>query len=434
MENSETAKEKQLTKIDIWERKLLDFSLRNTMLNIGQRRRVLRFVNVRADKTEDLLHEGEEFAIWHHPDKEKNALDGEGGQPETTMPVKALVSPERALEPRPDEASFDLSGIIPEGKDYNSLIEDTPEQTLADEALAKRRLYTVLDEIETKAVAKTIYRAARTAVEETGANSLYLAIGTLRWYESEKAEQPRYAPVLLMPVEMVYKRGRYFLRKRDEETVLNITLVEFLHQMHGIEVKGLAPLPHDEHGVDVAKTFDLLREAVADQKRWGVEEQYLLGLFSFSKFLMWNDIHLGHEKMQQNPIIDSLVKGGLTWKPAELRTDLSDFDRCFKPQDMALPVAVDSSQMTAVYEAGRGNSFILYGPPGTGKSQTITNLIANALYQGKRVLFVAEKMAALEVVERRLDKIGLGPFCLELHSNKWRRNTSSPSSTRRSTR
>ena len=60
----------------------------------------------------------------------------------------------------------------------------------------------------------------------------------------------------------------------------------------------------------------------------------------------------------------------------------------------------------------------MHGPPGTGKSQTITNMIANALYKGKRVLFVAEKMAALSVVQNRLTKIGLDPFCLELHSNK----------------
>ena len=240
----------------------------------------------------------------------------------------------------------------------------------------------------------------------------------MRWYETDKPEVARYAPILLMPVEMVYKRGRYCIRKRDEEIVLNITLMEFLRQNHGIEVKGLEKLPLDEHGVDVLKIFDVLRQAIEEQKRWGIEGQCILGLFSFSKFLMWNDIHVNHEKMQENPIVDSLVKGGLTWKPSELQTDLRAFDGTYKPQDMALPVAVDSSQMTAVYEGGRGNSFILYGPPGTGKSQTITNLIANALFQGKRVLFVAEKMAALEVVERRLKKVGLGPFCLELHSNK----------------
>ena len=127
---------------------------------------------------------------------------------------------------------------------------------------------------------------------DTGANSLYLAIGTMRWYETDKPEVARYAPILLMPVEMVYKRGRYCIRKRDEEIVLNITLMEFLRQNHGIEVKGLEKLPLDEHGVDVLKIFDVLRQAIEEQERWGIEGQCILGLFSFSKFLMWNDIHV----------------------------------------------------------------------------------------------------------------------------------------------
>ena len=458
MENTEIATEKQLTKIDIWERKLLDFSLRNSLLNIGQRRRIVRFIGIKADKVEDFLQDGVEFSIWHNPAKDKTAddraedepKDGDGNDEQKESETKRVS----------DGPSFDLSTIIPAGKDYNSPVEpktvddaepklligvdlvpaeetqekthvepqeevqvDTPtdeeqELKLGEEELAKHRLHTSLGEEETKLQLKGLYRAARTAIEETGANSLYLAIGTMRWYETDKPEVARYAPILLMPVEMVYKRGRYCIRKRDEEIVLNITLMEFLRQNHGIEVKGLEKLPLDEHGVDVLKIFDVLQQAIEEQERWGIEGQCILGLFSFSKFLMWNDIHVNHEKMQENPIVDSLVKGGLTWKPSELQTDLRAFDGTYKPQDMALPVAVDSSQMTAVYEGGRGNSFILYGPPGTGKSQTITNLIANALFQGKRVLFVAEKMAALEVVERRLKKVGLGPFCLELHSNK----------------
>ncbi len=441
-----------MTKSDIWERKLLDFSLRNTMLNLSTRRRAVQFVGINAEKVEDYLQDGVEFSIWHNPAKDKDSqAEKEAAKPkaESEKPAEETEEPNEGTGTTSEGATFDLSGIIPEGKDYNSPItatetaeDDVPKQITAgapvpamieepviqpveeevsnqaEEDLANHRLHTALSEDETKTVLKNLYRAARTSIEETGANSLYLAIGTMRWYEDNKSTQARYAPILLMPVEMVYKRGHYYIRKRDEEIVLNITLMEFLKQNFSILVTGLDKLPQDNHGVDVTKVLGVLREAIEEQKRWGVEEQCILGIFSFSKFLMWNDIHQNHEEMQRNPVIDSLVKGGLTWKPAELQTDLKAFDRSYRPQDMALPVAVDSSQMTAVYEGGRGNSFILYGPPGTGKSQTITNLIANALYQGKRVLFVAEKMAALEVVQKRLEKIGLGPFCLELHSNK----------------
>ena len=122
---------------------------------------------------------------------------------------------------------------------------------------------------------------------------------------------------------------------------------------------------------------------------------------------MWHDIHNHREELLSHPVVASLVSGSLQWQPQSLQTNLAEEDKHLTPGSIALPVPVDSSQLSAVLEAGRGSSFILYGPPGTGKSQTITNLIANALYQGRRVLFVAEKMAALSVVQSRLEKIGL---------------------------
>ena len=141
-------------------------------------------------------------------------------------------------------------------------------------------------------------------------------------------------------------------------------------------------------------------------------------MFSFNKFVMWNDIHSNADKLKENLVVASLIdrqdKQGLVGNAVDAR----DIDRESSPMDFAIPLDVDSSQMEAIVESSRGQSFILHGPPGTGKSQTITNMIANALYQGKRVLFVAEKMAALSVVQSRLEKIGLAPFCLELHSNK----------------
>lgn len=371
--------QRQLTKLDIWERKLLDFSLRNAMLNLYLRRKAIQFISFNVDKIEDHLQDGEEYCIYAKPD----------------VPF-AVNDQERLLQ----------------SKQYANL------QPLVTDDIEHHVLHTYQTEGETAATLKTIYRAARTSMEETGANSLFLAIGTLRWYETDKSEQPRYAPILLLPVEMVYKKGHYYIRTRDEGVTLNITLMEFIRQNYDIDTSSLSVLPTDEHGVDVQMIFTILRSILKNQKRWNVEEECLLGTFSFSKFLMWNDIHSNSNLMLQNPVIESLVKGCLTWQPTEMLTQLSDLDRQVKPSEMAIPVSVDSSQMSAVYEAGKGNSFILFGPPGTGKSQTITNLIANALYQGKRVLFVAEKMAALSVVQNRLEKIGLGPFCLELHSNK----------------
>lgn len=370
---------KTLTKFDIWERKLLDFSLRNSLLNLSLRRRAVQFISFDVNRIEDHLQEGKEYRIAPKPEKEMEDEEGTGLKRSELQ------------------------------KHMREIISNDIEHNL---------LHTFLPDGETKTVLKSIYRAARNAIEESGANSLFLAIGALRWYETERTTVPRHAPLLLLPVDMVYKKGNYYIRSRDEEITLNITLMEFLRQSFDINIEGLNPLPLDDSGVDVSKIFATIREALKEHKRWEVEEECMLGIFSFSKFLMWNDVHSHREQLSDNNIISSLIANRLTWKPDFTSIDLREIDKTVAPAETAIPVAVDSSQMAAVIEGGAGNSFILYGPPGTGKSQTITNLIANALYHGKRVLFVAEKMAALSVVQSRLAKIGLDAFCLELHSNK----------------
>ncbi|MDY5969491.1 MAG: DUF3320 domain-containing protein, partial [Bacteroidales bacterium] len=232
-------------------------------------------------------------------------------------------------------------------------------------------------------------------------------------------------PIVLLPIEMVRHGGAsgYVIRGRDEETMLNHTLFEMLRQFYRIEVAGLDELPADEAGVDVKKVLSVVEAAVKGQPRWEVKEWCMMGIFSFNKFLMWNDIHSNAGRLAQNPVVASLVEGKL--HPRVL-TSVGDYPQ--KPledivdeQNIVLPIPTDASQAEAVVAAHYGQSFVLHGPPGSGKSQTITNIIANALYHGKRVLFVAEKMAALQVVQRRLRKIGLEPFCLELHSNKARK-------------
>lgn len=374
-----SAKGKLLTKFDIWERKLLDFSLRNTLLNLSLRRRAVQFISFDVNRIEDHLQDGNEYRITSKPNV---------------------------------EIRFETTNHLLRSKLHEELHE------LISNDIEHHLLHTFLPEDETKGILKNIYRAARNAIEESGANSLFLAIGTLRWYETEHSSIPRHAPLLLLPVEMVYKKGNYYIRTRDEDITLNITLMEFLRQNFDIDINGLNPLPLDTSGVNVPLIFAIFRDALKNQKRWDVEEECLLGIFSFSKFLMWNDIHNHRNELAQNEIIRSLASNKLTWTPSAPATDLNRIDRKVSPAATAIPVDVDSSQMAAVLEGAAGNSFILYGPPGTGKSQTITNLIANALYHGKRVLFVAEKMAALSVVQSRLEKIGLDPFCLELHSNK----------------
>lgn len=270
-----------------------------------------------------------------------------------------------------------------------------------------------------------LYRSSRTSIEENGANTLYLALGLLKWYETPSSERPRYAPIVLLPVEIIRKSAAkgYVIRSREEETMMNITLLEMLRQNFGISVPGLDPLPTDESGVNVKLIYSIIRHCIKNQRKWDVEEQAILGIFSFNKFIMWNDIHNNAPKLTQNKIVSSLINGKIEWDAITEEVDAAYMDRQLSPADIVLPIIADSSQLEAIYEAVHDKTFILHGPPGTGKSQTITNIIANALYKGKRVLFVAEKMAALSVVQNRLAAIGLAPFCLEIHSNKTKKST-----------
>lgn len=140
---------------------------------------------------------------------------------------------------------------------------------------------TYLTEQDLKKSLTYLYRSSRIALEENGANTLYLALGLLRWYETEHSERPRYAPILLLPVEMIRKsvsKG-YIIRAREEESMLNITLLEMLRQNFGITISGLDSLPKDENGTDVKRIFSIFRKAVMNEKRWDVEEQAILGTF-----------------------------------------------------------------------------------------------------------------------------------------------------------
>lgn len=372
----------EITKQIIWERKLLDFSLRNNLINIRLGRRVIPFISFEIDHLEDHLQAGENYQILSSPTKSK-------------------------IEPG-ETGLYD-----------SSLWKENLEELVISE-LRNKKLRSYLTESELQNSLKFVYRTSRTAIEENGANSLFLVLGILKWYESPKSVKPRFAPILLLPVDIVRRGGSsgYIIRTRDEEIILNITLVELLKQQFSVNLSGLNPLPKDDSGVDVKKIFATIRTCIRNMKGWDVVEESMLGLFSFNKFVMWNDIHTNADKLKENAIIASLMENRIQWQDTTPEIDAREIDRNLEPIHFAIPVDVDSSQLEAVIESGEGKSFILHGPPGTGKSQTITNMIANALYKGKRVLFVAEKMAALSVVQNRLTKIGLDPFCLELHSNK----------------
>ena len=368
----------EVSRQKLWERKLLDLTLRNNLLNLRITKSAIQFIGINLSKLEDSLADGNELQILSKPTDWDNPLRSAGV--------------------------------------YQAVNQSDPVIDLVKQEFTQKRIRAYQTEAELNYGIISLFRASRLSIEENGANTLYIALGLLKWYETEASERPRYAPVLLIPVELIKKSAvkGFVIRSREEETMINITLLEMLRHDFGINIGGLENLPKDDSGVDVKAIFNIIRQSIMNKKGWDIEEQSFLSTFSFSKFILWNDIHNNADKLCKNKIVSSLVTGKLEW---ETNVELQNPEN-INPADISLPISTDSSQLQAVISSVSNQSFVLHGPPGTGKSQTITNIIANALYQGKKVLFVSAKKAALEVVQVRLNAIGLGPFCLELHSNK----------------
>lgn len=366
-----------------WKRRLLDLSLRNRLLSFKPSKQTVKLLCADVAEWEDALAQGRQFALLPRPQL--------GGDDDP-----------RDLERRQQESGQDVMA------DY-----------LRTE-LQRGRLHCdhTEDDLATRLTA--VFRAARTSLEETGANTLYLAVGFLKWFETPQSQQERLAPILLLPLrlERLSMAEGFRVAMADEDPQLNHSLLQKLERDFGLRLPGLQELPEDGTGVDVQNVLQQFRAAVVAIPRWQVLPEASIGFFSFTKHLMWLDLEERSEALRDSDLVKHLidtpeaafVQDGEP--PAERELDE------LPPEQLFCPLDADGSQLRAVLAAADGRSFVLEGPPGTGKSQTITNLIVQALAAGKRVLFVAEKRAALEVVQQRLSRVGLGPFCLELHSHK----------------
>lgn len=283
------------------------------------------------------------------------------------------------------------------------------------------KLQTMLTEAKLESVLKNIRQKANSSITETGVNLLYLSLGLLEWYDAKHSERPNYAPLFLVPVQMtreyVGTQRKYRITYTGEELLTNVSLALKLEEDFGIKLGEI------DEDTEPEAYFDSVREVIQDHPAWSVRREALLGFFWFSKLLMYKDLNPelwgGQEGFEGRKVLTDLMVG------ASLEGDVNQIG--FKPDysidenelALSIPLAMDadSSQHSALCDIAEGKSLVIEGPPGTGKSQTITNAIAAALGQGKKVLFVAEKLAALQVVKKNLDRIGLGEFCLELHSD-----------------
>ena len=375
--------EQETTRLNIWQKKLLNLSTSNPLLNCRITQTNIAVFCPEPDKLEDYLADGVKMS---------------------------LVSAEKALSTK----------IDPELRALRTCENILEEQ--AKNALKNKQLIINVPEAKIETQLVNLYRKTKSILEEGGSNTLYLAIGFLNWKKkNDKSEKIYHAPLILCPVklERVSIKSGIKLSAHEDESRFNTTLLQMLKQDFEINIPSLEyELPMDESGLDVKEIWNRVRLAVKEVSGFEVVEEVVLGHFSFNKYLMWKDLIDRTDAMMEHPYVAALIdkekkipEDGEFISPNEL-------DNLYKPSDFYTPLAVDSSQLAVIAAADKGKSFVIEGPPGTGKSQTISNLIAHLMTKGKTVLFVSEKMAALDVVYRRLEKIGLGNFCLQLHSNK----------------
>lgn len=350
-----------------WQRRLLDLSLKNNLLNFRYKRDCLHILSADLGVFCEKLENKDKFIISPH-----------------TQPI--------------EDAAF-FGG----GRGFGSLGE-----LISLEMNSGKLRCTGSQEglIETST---GLIRKARAAEEETGAKTLYLAFGFLKW-KHEGGKEEFYAPLALMPVTVKRLKTQGVSLETGDEYEVNTTLLEFLKQEFGIDVRGV-----EGKGLSPKEIIAIFRSKTANIKGWMVYDDVYLSQFTFARYAMWADVKNNVKEYRKNPLIESLLTNSNRLPPVQGGAESEDDA---DPAAVLTPLPCDSTQYAAVAESARGTTFVLHGPPGTGKSQTISNMIANAVDSGKRVLFVAEKQAALQVVKKRLSDIGIGDFCLELHSGK----------------
>ncbi len=260
--------------------------------------------------------------------------------------------------------------------------------------------------------------------EEQGLPVLYLALGLLHWVDERGNEA--IAPLLLLPCSLTRTglRSPFRLALNDDDLALNETLRFKLNKDLGLS------LPETESDMRPSEYFTSVERALAGVVDWKVADSVYLGIFSYSKLAMWRDLETLKSRGTDNEIVRVMSRlsdsPGSVLIPSAIPSDTKALaggrlDDLLQLKDQSTILPADYSQLIAIADARDGLNLVVHGPPGTGKSQTIANIISTCMAEGKSVLFVSEKTAALDVVKRCLDEAGLGLFCLDLHSERGRK-------------
>lgn len=359
---------------------LLDMGLRNNLLNFKEVSRTIPIIDENVAELFDILILNENKMEFLHKDTLNNEED--------------LI--EENNDKQTNLWSMPTSDIIPDKH------KDLFLQTSLTETELQKRLF-------------SLNQYYKTSIEDQGYNNLFLALGFLEWKQTDNELEFHRAPIILIPVELIRESvGSPFKIKWSYDDIsFNLSL-----QYKLLDQDINFPIPDEfETKEDIYTYFKNIKESISKKEDWNVTNDMYLSTFSFKKFVMYKDLDL--DKWSSNVTTSEIGRLFGSKNPENYESfDENDVDKLIKPVDTYNVVDADSSQIAVIEDAKKGHSLVVEGPPGTGKSQTIVNLIAELLANNKTILFVSEKMAALDVVKKRMETIGLGDSCLELHSNK----------------
>ena len=385
---------------------------RKSLLDTTKRNRLIKFVAGRIGGVSLVRPAAND--LWH-----RLVRDGE----ELTFVWKreVLGLPQEVLDAETLSADFDPTS----GK--AEVNEDAVRWELLDLCLRSQRLKAadLLSDLNDRQLAARLLRLKRTSDEaqtDHGVTTLFAAFGFLKWYESADSQDEVRSPLLLVPVKLAREtlESSFTLVVQDDDILPNYCLAELLQTQFRIALPTAAEhTPDPEDPECLAKYLAAIADRVKHVPRWEVVADAALGAFNFQKLAMWEDLGRNAERVTAHPVCRAIAGDtAVSLAPPDGLPTADTLDEVVPPALAIHILDADSSQHEAIEAVKRGAHLVMDGPPGTGKSQTIANMIAEALAAGKTVLFVSEKTAALEVVKKRLDRCGLGDFCLELHSHK----------------
>ena len=370
-------------RVNRWQRKLLDLTLRNRLLNFKATLQTVPILCNDIGKLEDSLADNRKLKLVSRPEID-SSLTAISQAPVTSVAAERDIPQDELASPLP------------------------PEQL--------DRQLTLL------------YRASRSDLSEGGSNTLFVAIGFLRWKKNADGQRTYRAPLLLVPVKLIRsaRKAPFRLQQYEDPPRFNATLIQMLLRDFGVDLRQFeTELPRDSHGIDVSRVIGEVSKRLQKIPFMEIIDESAIGRFSFAKYLLWKDLVDRTDQLKNNRVVRHLLQGDYQTFASDAPPieTAAEIEQRHSPQDIYHPLDADSSQLSAIMAASNGNDLVMVGPPGTGKSQTIANIIAQCLATGKTVLFVAEKNAALNVVHNRLVNAGLKSCCLELHSNKAERKT-----------